>query len=218
MRLLDLFCGAGGAAMGYHQAGFDVVGVDINPQPNYPFEFIQADALGEIWAGFDAVHASPPCQAHSALRNAHPGREYPDLIPATRALVWAMNVPYVIENVVGAPLVNPVQLCGSAFGLELRRHRLFETSFPVLVPACAHYWQTGSFPTHARKDKAQYSPVVRIYGTGGGAGKDLDLWRRTMGVGWMQAKAEISQAIPPAYTNHIGGYLVAALTTQAVAA
>lgn len=120
-RLLDLFCCAGGAAMGYHQAGFDVVGVDVRPQPKYPFEFIQADCLtldrGFV-AGFDAVHASPPCQAHSSISNVSGNQHnHIDLIPQTRELLLAIDRPFVMENVPGAPLLNPFMLCGTMFGL-----------------------------------------------------------------------------------------------------
>lgn len=125
MRLLDLYCGAGGAAMGYSWAGFEVVGVDIKPQPNYPFEFVQADALDylrdlyerplSVW--YEAIHASPPCQAYSALRTTSNGREYPDLVAATRDLLDATGLPYVIENVRKAPLRASIMLCGSSFGL-----------------------------------------------------------------------------------------------------
>lgn len=149
-RLLDLFCGAGGCSMGYHRAGFDVVGVDVHPQPRYPFEFHQADALEFPLDGFDAIHASPPCQAFSALRHLNPGKEHPDLIAPTRDRLRAASVPYVIENVEGAPLGEGTQLlllCGTMFRLqtpdgraEIRRHRLFELGgFTIaLRPACQH--------------------------------------------------------------------------------
>ena len=133
-RLLDLFSGAGGAAMGYHEAGFDVVGVDIDPQPRYPFEFHQADALTFPLDGYDAIHASPPCQAYTQLGKG----EHPRLIEPIRVRLQSAGVPYVIENVVGAPLRNPVKLCGSTFGLHVKRHRLFETNVPMLVPPCYH--------------------------------------------------------------------------------
>src|SRR5512139_314282 len=146
-RILDLFCGAGGAAVGYHRAGFDVVGVDINPQPNYPFEFVQADALWALQqlqvgslldyhlSDFDAIHASPPCQRYStATKRNGTELEHPDLIGPTRELLQATGLPYVIENVVGAPLRDSILLCGSWFalgadGYRLKRHRLFETSW-----------------------------------------------------------------------------------------
>ena len=144
-RLLDLFCGAGGAGMGYSWAGFDVVGVDVNPQPNYPFEFHQADALAYPLDGFDAIHASPPCQAYSRLRRMRPGKYYPDLVEATRARLVAADRPYAIENVPGAPLLSPLLLCGEYFGLgamcdggwrPLRRHRLFETRQLIMGGGC----------------------------------------------------------------------------------
>jgi DNA (cytosine-5)-methyltransferase 1 len=216
-RLLDLFCGAGGAAMGYHRAGFDVVGVDIEPQPNYPFMFVRADALEVLGDGFwllggvsdfDAIHASPPCQAYSQTQRLH-GREHPRLIEPIRAALRSIGLPYVIENVVGAPLVNPIVLCGSSFGLAVKKHRLFELDpFYMLAPPCQHPTE-AKYSTHARKDKAQLSPFVHVYGTGGGAGKDIDLWRWAMGVEWMQTKAEIAEAIPPAYTEFIGHQLLA---------
>jgi len=219
-RLLDLFCGAGGCAVGYDRAGFDVVGVDLEPQPSYPFEFHQADALDvlESWVygghwyweirEIDAIHASPPCQAYGAATKKLVSRDAPRLIDPTRARLHATGLPYVIENVVGAPLRDPVTLCGSMFGLEVKRHRLFESSAFIMAPSCNHGAWRNRYPTHARKDKAQWSPVVHIYGTGGGAGKDIDLWRRAMDVGWMQTKAEIAESIPPAYTEHIGHYLM----------
>lgn len=217
-RVLDLFCGGGGAGMGYHRAGCDVVGVDINPQPRYPFEFVLADALHVLgqngWVGtlidedFDAIHASPPCQAFTSLRTLHPDRDYPELIAPTRKLLEAVGLPYVIENVPGAALRKPVVLCGSMFGLgtsdrQLRRHRLFECSFPVSQPSCAHH-----------------GGVVGVYGNGGG-GEHWDErghskgykgtaseYREAMGIDWMGSNREIAQAVPPAYTEHVGGHLL----------
>lgn len=209
-RILDMYCCAGGAAKGYHQAGFDVIGVDINPQPNYPYEFHQADALEFLFDAYDkydpfvyvdAIHASPPCQAYSPLRH-RTGETYVDLVDATRSLLEATGLPYVIENVPGAPLRNPIQLCGSSFGLgangrQLRRHRLFETNFPVMAMPCAHQGQP-----------------IGVYGTGGGGQMTRgykgtpEEYREAMGIDWA-TRAEIAQAIPPAYTEHIGGYLLA---------
>jgi DNA (cytosine-5)-methyltransferase 1 len=149
MRLLDLFCGAGGAAVGYHRAGFDqIVGVDIEPQPRYPFEFVQEDAfsfLNSHGREFDLIHASPPCQAYSALRTMWNDREHPDFIGPLRATLLSAARPYIIENVIGAPLISPVMLCGTMFNLgiadaELWRHRLFEIH-PLrllLTPTCQH--------------------------------------------------------------------------------
>src|SRR5262252_358856 len=140
-RLLDLFCGAGGAAMGYWRAGFDVTGVDVVPQPSYPFTFVQADALAYPLDGFDAVHASPPCQAYSvATGNARRG-DHVDLYEPVRRRLEASGLPWVIENVIGAPYRQGVVLCGSMFGLRVRRHRNFEASFLMLAPACDHATQ-----------------------------------------------------------------------------
>lgn len=154
-RLLDLFCGAGGASKGYADAGFDVVGVDKHPQPHYPFEFIQADALEFLAAHgseYVAIHASPPCQVHSALKHLPNFNEdeHEDLVAETRSLLEASGAPWIMENVPGAPLRDPVVLCGSMFrlatpcGAELRRHRLFELSWPkdFLVPMCDHGWSS----------------------------------------------------------------------------
>lgn len=212
-RLLDLFSGAGGCAVGYDRAGFEVVGVDINPQPNFPFEFHQDDALRFLpWAGddFDAIHASPPCQAHSALKTSWNAGEHPDLIPATRALLVASGLPYVIENVEGAPLINPIRLCGSALGLPLlRRHRLFECSFPAFGTPCSHTMAGPKrFPALDGEGRRRggRSAIVGVYGHGGD--KRADLWPEAMGIDWM-SRAELTQAIPPRYTEHVGHFLLA---------
>jgi DNA (cytosine-5)-methyltransferase 1 len=199
---LDLFCSAGGVSMGLHRAGFDVVGIDIKPQPRYPFRFIQADALNPPvrLEDFDFIWASPPCQAHTSLKGMWNAKEHPDLIPATRALLQASGKPWAIENVPGAPLQFSVVLCGTMFGLgwqdaELRRHRLFETSSPLLAPVCQH----------KRKPR-----VIGVYG---GHGRDrrrtvntqdypTSARREAMGIDWMTG-AELSQAIPPAYSEFI---------------
>ncbi len=237
-RILDLFCGAGGAAKGYQRAGFYVVGVDIEPQPNYPFRFYRGDALEVLkrlaggddpgWpAGeFDAIHASPPCQAWSALRHLHDTR-HPELVEPTRRLLAETGLPYVIENVPGAPLIDPLVLCGSSFGLDLRRHRLFETNFAVMGPPCAHGWQAPRFEVHDRRAKSASTVVsvaghatpplrkksmVSVHGSSGGKGGVAE-WRRAMDIDWMSG-AELAQAIPPAYTEHIGYYLMAELCAQ----
>ena len=142
--LLDLFCKAGGGAVGYTRAGFEVIGVDIRPQPNYPFEFHQADALSISLEGFDAYHASPPCQHASKIRVMNrilrPGKyHHPDLIRETRERLVATGKPYVIENVEGSDLEAPAVVCGSWFGLDLRRHRLFESNIPLFSTPCCHY-------------------------------------------------------------------------------
>jgi DNA (cytosine-5)-methyltransferase 1 len=207
-RLLDLFCGAGGAGMGYHRAGFEVVGVDIKPQPRYPFMFVQGDALEFVRRNgkhFDAIHASPPCQAHTSLRRLQGGKEYPDLVAPTRDALRAAGLPYIVENVVGAPLMNPVQLCGSSFGLDLRRHRLFESNAVLLVPACDHAWQTPRFRSLDARQKS-LSSVIGVHGHMNYSG-EFALRCAAMGIDWM-TNAELTQAIPPAYTEHLGHQLL----------
>lgn len=224
-RLLDLFSGAGGAGVGYHRVGFDVVGVDIAEQIHYPFAFYQADALhalewliadGTLWGlEFDAIHASPPCQANVkglAAANRALGRDYAhvDMIPETRELLRATGLPYVIENVVGAVLENPVRLCGSSFNLEVRRHRLFECSFPIMVPPCDHSRQNGDYWTSWRPNgETRRAKVVQVYGQAA----ERDKWGPAMGVDWMTPD-ELAEAIPPAYTEHVGSYLYAAVVLQ----
>lgn len=207
-RLLDLFCGAGGAAMGYHRAGFDVVGVDIKPQPHYPFEFYQADALDLLEWGpslpgtFDVIHASPPCQAYSVAVTEKAG--WPDLLPQTRELLEATGLPWVIENVPGAPMRADYMLCGSMFDLPgLRRHRLFETSWHgfALTPPCRHDFDHVSVVGHGPD---HHSPFADLRGPG----KWRELKHQAMGIDWM-TRDELSQAIPPAYTEYIGGRLLA---------
>jgi len=206
-RLLDLFCCAGGAGVGYAAAGFDVVGVDLSPQPNYPFEFHQADALTldrDFLAGFDAVHASPPCQSYSDLakRNGN-GHMWPRLIEPTRDLLRSLNVPYVIENVEGAPLLDPIVLCGTMFeGLRVIRHRLFESNLWLDVP------EHGKHPlvfTHDKR-KAHYGKLdqnVSFVQVTGGGNCTIANARDAMGIDWM-TKNELNEAIPPAYTEFLG--------------
>jgi DNA (cytosine-5)-methyltransferase 1 len=210
-RLLDLFCGAGGASMGYWRAGFDVVGVDLAPQPRYPFAFVRGDALRPPvrLESFDAIHASPPCQAYSfasASQRAR-GKEYPDLVAPTRALLEAAGRPWVIENVPGAPIRPDVVICGCQVGLELRRVRWFETSWQAFALAhpCAHTGPVLSVvghgtPTYVRdRWRAKYgrNPTIHEY-------------RAAMGIDWMN-RNELSQAIPPAYTEPIGREILARL-------
>jgi DNA (cytosine-5)-methyltransferase 1 len=223
-RLLDLFCGAGGAAMGYHRAGFEVVGVDINAQPHYPFEFHQADALTFPLEGFDAIHASPPCQAYSITRNAH-NREHPDLVPTTLDALTASGLPWVVENVVGAPLPDPLTLCGSMFNLTaddhylgapvwLKRHRLFASSAFLMAPGpCRHLHgvRVGGVYGGAWSKNRTIDPTIKR--TGGYAPPD-DVQRVLMGIDWMTRK-ELNQAIPPAYTEWIGRQLLAAIARAA---
>ncbi len=206
MRLLDLFSGAGGCSVGYARAGFEIVGVDLHPQSNYPFEFIQADALRAVetldMRDFDAIHASPPCQSFSAYRRKGHGvgDAALNLIPQTRELLKATGLPYVIENVPGAPLENPVQLCGSSFGLDVRRHRLFETNWPLLVPECDHAWQMPRFTPATNRRNARATVEVGVWRV------PLDVQQKAMGIDWMTLR-ELSQAIPPAYCEAIGHQL-----------
>lgn len=202
-RLLDLFCGAGGAAMGYYRAGFDVIGVDLNPQPHYPFEFYQADALTFEIRGAHAVHASPPCQHYSRMRSVTRG-QYPDLVAATRDWLEAAGVPWVIENVPGAPLRDPVELCGLSFGLNVIRHRLFESPVCLLAPAHgAHRPGTYSPTGHGDPNWRERAAFPHLRGRG-----YTQRCREAMGVDWM-TRDELAQSIPPAYTEHIGKQLIA---------
>jgi DNA (cytosine-5)-methyltransferase 1 len=212
-RLLDLFCGAGGAAMGYHRAGFHVVGVDIEDQPNYPFEFVRDDALrfmdAGLWEewGIMAIHASPPCQDYVQWQGINKARngsapEHPRLIEPVRKLLIRSGVPWVIENVVGAPLLNSVLLCGSMFGLGVRRHRLFESSELLLRPGCSH---TGDeIAVYGKLDGRRI--WTRADGTEVRAARTLEQAHKAMGIDWMTWD-ELREAIPPAYTEYIGGQL-----------
>ena len=225
--LLDLYCCAGGAAVGYQRAGFCVVGVDMKHQPHYPFEFHQGDALAfavRHWRRFVAIHSSPPCKRNTRLK-AFSGDHHVELIPQTRAVLDAIGLPYVIENVPGADMVDPVELCGSMFDLGVLRHRLFETNWDLTAPACDHEGQAARSPGypvkryHSGKPEIVMSPVIGVYGRGQGLGKgEVQLWRQAMGIDWMN-KDEMREAIPPAYTEHIGAQLMDVVTAQlAVAA
>ena len=211
LRLLDLFCCAGGAGVGYYRAGFEVVGVDIKPQPNYPFTFIQADALtldADFIATFDAIHASPPCQSYSDLakRNGN-ADEWPRLIDPVREMLIRSGLPYVIENVEGAPLLNPVMLCGTMFpGLRVLRHRLFEASFEIVPPPHRKHPKVHTFDrrkSHFGKTD-EWKDFVQV--TGGG-NCTLAAARQAMGIDWM-TKGEINESIPPVYTQLIGRQLI----------
>ena len=220
--LLDLYCCAGGGAMGYHKAGFEVVGVDHKPQPYYPFEFIQADVLTTLdtllhchlrdysLRDFAAIHASPPCQAFTVYGNnkAHVRNDHPDLVEPTRVRLEKTRLPWVIENVPGAPLVNPIQLCGTSFGIPVRRHRLFESNVELSAPECDH----GRFKDQVYPGSTN-RPNGRTVANIGEYRVPLDEQRRCMQIDWMPL-AEISQAIPPAFTEHIGRQLLAHLRTE----
>lgn len=246
-RLLDLFCGAGGASMGYQRAGWEVFGVDLNPMPHYPLPFKQGDALAvlrRLLAGgsehfewrhsggyfghllglqhFDAIHASPPCQAYSVTKYSHT-IEYPELIEPVRVLLIETGLPYVIENVVGAPLTHPITLCGSMFDLtahdpatdltlELRRHRLFESNVAISAPSgCRHVHQVGGVygggSSTRSKDRADWPKGKPGRG---GYTPHAAVRYELMGIDWMN-RDELSESIPPAYTEHIGAQLLAGL-------
>lgn len=209
-KLLDLFCCAGGVAAGYSRAGFEVVGVDIEPQPNFPFEFVHADALTlpmSFLKSFDAIHASPPCQSYSDLakRNGN-GHEWPRLIEPVREMLIKTGKPYIIENVDGAPLINPAILCGTMFkGLRVLRHRLFESNFLIIVPPHGKHPRCHTFD----KRKSQYgktNDMVDFVSVNGGGNCSIVAARDAMGIDWM-TKGELNEAIPPAYTEYIGRQL-----------
>lgn len=238
-KLLDLFCGAGGAAMGYHRAGFDVVGVDAKPQPRYPFTFIKTDALDYVAAHgwqFNAIHASPPCQSHSRITPKYAHKRHVDLIPHTRWFLESLGLPYVIENVEGAraALRNPVMLCGSQFGLKVYRHRLFESNIMLFQPA--HYPHRDKTPRaghgispkgflsvtsggqgikQEQLEKSCISPKGFISVAGHFSG--VEYARFAMGIDWMTGD-ELAQAIPPAYTEWLGKQLMAAVKHSVQAA
>jgi DNA (cytosine-5)-methyltransferase 1 len=194
--LLDLFCGAGGAAMGYHRAGFQVVGVDKISQYNYPFEFHKADALSFPLDGFDAIHASPPCQAYTQAQSYN---YHPDLVGPVRDRLVKTEIPWVIENVVGAPLHDPIMLCGAMFpGLRVYRHRLFESNFEISIPE--HPWH--KYPQTKMGRPPKENEFMHIVGHWSG----VEQGRKAMGIDWMTG-AEMTQAIPPVYTEYIGRQL-----------
>jgi DNA (cytosine-5)-methyltransferase 1 len=226
-KLLDLYCKAGGCSAGYAKAGFEVIGVDINPQPNYPFKFIQANALEilkdeEFISQFSAIAASPPCQAHSKARGlseARNGGKYGnhlDLIPETRELLIKTGKPYIIENVAGAPLNNPLKLFGSQFkNLYTQRERWFESNIPLVEPEEPRQkMKTLSAGNGIGEDGS-----ISIVGNGGVRGlnsKQIRLyWGFAMGgIDWM-SRAELAEAIPPAYTEFLGKQLIDYLKVNA---
>jgi DNA (cytosine-5)-methyltransferase 1 len=214
-RLLDLFCGAGGAAMGYHRAGFEVVGVDHRPQPEYPFEFVEMDVFEALRGveGFDIIHASPPCQPFTAMRTlADAGgkrlRPSEDLVDATRDRLLAIGVPWVMENVKGSPLLNPLQLCGSSFGLPLWRHRLFESSHLIFGLPCRHKDVPPPIAVYGDHPQQPGDKLYRIR-----RARTLAEGQEAMGIDWMPWRP-LTQAIPPAYTEWIGTQLLASLAVS----
>jgi DNA (cytosine-5)-methyltransferase 1 len=226
-----VFSGAGGCSKGFDAAGFECVGVDSEPMVRYPYEFHQENAMDILesmaagfrqWTppggptlrldNFAAIHASPPCPAYANIsKQQGTAHRHPRLIEPVRELLKKIGLPYVIENVPGAPLENPIQLCGSSFGLRVRRHRLFECSFPVMAPPCAHGWQRSNNNRIRSGYVAPEDSVVPVYG-GGQAGFDIATCREAMGIDWMMTD-ELNNAIPPAYTEHLGHYLMAHIET-----
>ncbi|WP_309116736.1 hypothetical protein [Saccharothrix sp.] len=221
-RLLDLFCRAGGASAGYHAAGFDVTGVDIDPQPHYPFPFVQADALTVDLSGYDVVTASPPCQLYSQATPKHRRADHPDLVEPIRQRlreavergdIWG----YVIENVPGSPLIDPVQLCGRTLRLDVQRHRLFESNLALFGTECHHDTGTRAVPVYgAYGQRPRRKPVDREASPGrkpaGGEASpaertSADRGREAMGIDWMPW-TDLTQAIPPAYTFWLGTQLM----------
>jgi DNA (cytosine-5)-methyltransferase 1 len=194
MKALDLFCCAGGASAGLRRAGFEVIGVDIAPQPHYPFPFHLADALAFPLDGFDFIWASPPCQRYTLCQRIR-GNEHPDLIAAVRERLRASGKPWVIENVVGAPLIDPVELCGAMFGLKVYRHRLFECSFPVEPPPHSSH----QAPLRKMGRPPQPGDFMHVVGNFSGVRQA----REAMGISWMP-RDKLREAIPPAYAEFIG--------------
>lgn len=224
--LIDFYCCGGGASEGFHRAGFDVLGIDNEPQPRYRFEFARMSALdaldilngggkiefdtGRLIGAEDvaAYVGSPPCKVHTSLKP-FSASHHIDLIPDTRERFRASGKPYIIENVPGAPLIDPVQLCGTAFGLgaqcidgwrNLKRHRLFESNVPLIGTECP----------------GDHGDVIGVYGVGGGGWQTrgykgyADESREAMGIDWLPQKY-LSQALPPVYAKYLGHQLLAAL-------
>jgi DNA (cytosine-5)-methyltransferase 1 len=210
-RLLDLYCGQGGAGEGYRRAGFDVVGVDIKDQPRYPLTFVQRDALAflrEHGGEFDAIHASPPCKAHTTLATLDNVPKHDDLLTPTRELLEKWGRPYVIENVPGAPMRADVLLCGSMFDLKVKRHRWFESNVPLfhLTLGCNHNNPIAGVYGHTHGHRGAWSRATKkrmLPST-------VEVWSDAMGIDWMTAEG-LAQAIPPAYTEHLGRKLLEAL-------
>lgn len=224
-KLLDLFCGAGGASMGYHRAGFQVTGVDIEPHADYPFPMIVGDAMTvlscpDILASFDAVAASPPCPRYSAATPAANRENHPDLVAPVRDALIAWGGTYAIENVPGAPLVNPILLCGSMFGLGVRRHRLFETNVFILRPECDHRGQGQTYGVYGDHGDLN-GPVPRPDGTSRAVkARDAAHARELMGIDWMvngerNGWSDLADSIPPAYTQYLGEHLLERLEAAA---
>lgn len=218
-KLLDLFAGAGGCSYGYHLAGFDVTGWDLIPHDEYPFDLIVGDAMTVLDAtavldAFDVVTASPPCPRYSTITSAKNRDGHPDFVPIVRDALRQWGGHYVIENVPGAPLVNPVRLCGSSFGLGVRRHRLFESDVLLMQSECDH--ATQGQPWGVYGDHGDLKPVVRPNGTSRGRkARDVAHAQEVLGIDWMTEWDDLADAVPPAFTEHIGTQLMAQLQERA---
>lgn len=216
LRALDLFCCAGGASMGLHRAGFEVVGVDIDPQPNYPFEFHQADAMTYPLEGFDFIWASPPCQKFCALKTREDLSHYPDLIEPIRQRLKKeerirpdlSRLRWVIENVAGAPVREDLMLCGAMFGLRSYRHRFFECNFLIEQPAHPKHLVRVNRRGENRRKHWENGGFITITGDVG-----TYCGPEAMGIDWMTG-AEMSEAIPPAYAEYIGRRVFSILQSE----
>jgi DNA (cytosine-5)-methyltransferase 1 len=215
LKLLDLFCGAGGASRGYSLAGFEVTGIDLKHGKRYPFKYIKGDVLKyledlDFLRSFDVIHASPPCQTHSITQHLRKAQgkstSKVDLIPETRAALIASGKPYVIENVVGSPLIDPVLLCGSAFGLKVRRHRLFESNLALTGTNCKHKEQGRPIGVYG----SMRDEIPKGGKTADSIGQALD----AMGITNM-IWSELVEAIPPTYTEFLGNQIVTLIKTRA---
>lgn len=212
--LLDLYCCAGGAGKGYADAGFTVTGVDRDPQPNYPFCFTQDDVISYLKEKVKAirllvkvVHASPPCQDHCALtKGTNRGLVYDDYLAETRELLEWVGLPYVIENVAGAPIRKDLMLCGEMFDLRVLRHRYFEFGGGLTPPKIKHPKHRGRV-AGMRHGVWYEGPYFAVYGDGGGKGT-VKQWQDAMGIDWTSVRREIAEALPPAYTRFIGEHVM----------
>jgi DNA (cytosine-5)-methyltransferase 1 len=217
MKLLDLFCGAGGASVGYHKAGFEVTGIDLKHGKRYPFTYIKGNVKeylnDEFLKDFDVIHASPPCQTHSITQNLRKAQgkqtKKIDMLDEVRDALIKSKKPYIIENVPGAPLINPIRICGSSFNLKVRRHRYFESNINLTGSICDHETQGKPIGIYGQlndtpKGKRRSTGEIII---GGSTAKDITEARFAMNINWM-IWGELVEAIPPAYTEYIGKQVI----------
>lgn len=217
LKALDLFCCAGGASTGIARAGFDVTGVDIDEQPEYPYRFVRGDALAQDLNGYDFVWASPPCQCFTKYKNCRPNlpEKYQDLIAATRAKLKAWGGYWIMENVVGAPLDNPVTLCGSMFGMDIRRHRLFESNVMLMQPQCNHgIWTPNRYPGGRSRERGHARVPCRGTIEIGRWNIPLETQKAAMGMPWVSDLRKLSEAIPPAYSEFLAAQIKRVIASQ----